>query len=249
MQQGRRRTPMPIREREALAKGPGPVITYIMSPEELEEYRATGKLIKEEEKMKQLTKEKYLQLRLEGKGRTEIMRMYFKGAKAFYEQLEAWGIKERDAEERALELMPKSEPEVVEGKLAIILDEPETKPNEKPASLAEQIEQLILQHRLEHNTTAKIKQWAIDRNLHTADPAKQILKLGEEYGELCQGLAKGNSDQVIDSIGDMYVVLVVLSMQLGIDIESCIDQAYDEIKDRKGKMINGVFVKEEDITA
>lgn len=98
-------------------------------------------------------------------------------------------------------------------------------------------------------TTKLIKQWAEDRNLHTADPNKQTLKLGEEFGELCQGLAKGNGPQVIDSIGDMFVVLTILSMQLGVNVEDCIELAYNEIKDRKGKMINGVFVKESDLEA
>ena len=95
--------------------------------------------------------------------------------------------------------------------------------------------------------TEKIEGWAIDRNLHTADPNKQTIKLGEEFGELCQGLVKGNDDQVIDSIGDMYVVLTILSMQLGIELTDCVKMAYEEIADRKGKMINGVFVKEEDL--
>lgn len=95
--------------------------------------------------------------------------------------------------------------------------------------------------------TLKIKQWAIDRNLHTADPNKQMLKLGEEFGELCEGMAKDRLGQVIDSIGDMYVVLTILALQLDVPIEYCIKQAYDEIKDRKGKMVNGVFVKEEDL--
>ncbi len=95
--------------------------------------------------------------------------------------------------------------------------------------------------------TTKIKVWAEERNLHTADPNKQILKLGEEFGELCQGRAKDKPDQVIDSIGDMYVVLTILAMQLGTSIEECAALAYDEIRDRKGKMVNGVFVKEEDL--
>lgn len=98
------------------------------------------------------------------------------------------------------------------------------------------------------NLTEKIKQWAIDRNLHTADPAKQILKLGEEFGELCQAIAKNRKKAAVkDAIGDMYIALTNLSLQLNIDIEECIEMAYDEIKDRKGKMINGVFVKEEDL--
>lgn len=107
--------------------------------------------------------------------------------------------------------------------------------------------QVYGQHSREFGATEKIKRWAKDRGLDTADPAKQMLKLGEECGELCQGMAKGNQEQIIDSIGDIYVVLTVLSLQLGLDIEACIEQAYNEIKDRKGQMIDGVFVKEADL--
>lgn len=95
--------------------------------------------------------------------------------------------------------------------------------------------------------TELIRQWSIDRNLHTADPNKQALKLGEEFGELFEGLAKGNEELTKDALGDMYVVMTILSQQLGFTIEECIEIAYDEIKDRKGKMINGVFVKESDL--
>ncbi|CEI81281.1 MazG nucleotide pyrophosphohydrolase domain protein [Oceanobacillus oncorhynchi] len=95
--------------------------------------------------------------------------------------------------------------------------------------------------------TDLIKIWAMDRDLHKAAPEKQMLKLMEEVGELAQGMAKGNQEQVIDSVGDVYVVLTILSMQIDLDIEDCIEQAYVEIADRKGKMVNGVFVKEEDL--
>lgn len=95
--------------------------------------------------------------------------------------------------------------------------------------------------------TRKIKQWAIDKGLDEAQPEKQMLKLIEEVGELAQGLAKGNLDQVIDSVGDVYVVLTILAMQMDLDITDCIAAAYDEISDRKGKMVNGVFVKEADL--
>ncbi len=95
--------------------------------------------------------------------------------------------------------------------------------------------------------TKDIRKWAKERNLDNADPFKQMLKLGEEYGELCEGLAKSKPRIVEDSIGDMYVVLTILALQLGIKVERCIEEAYDEIKDRKGKMINGVFVKESDL--
>ena len=95
--------------------------------------------------------------------------------------------------------------------------------------------------------TTLIEEWAIERGLHTANPDKQMLKLAEEFGELAQGMAKKNPDQIEDSIGDMYVVMTILSMQLGLDIEDCVLGAYNEIKDRRGKMINGVFVKEADL--
>src|SRR5699024_5661836 len=95
--------------------------------------------------------------------------------------------------------------------------------------------------------TLLIEQWAKDRNLHTADPNKQVLKLGEEFGELCEDMAKGKQDVVKNSIGDMYVVMTILSMQLGLDVREGISQAYDVIKDREGKMIDGIYVKEEDL--
>ena len=95
--------------------------------------------------------------------------------------------------------------------------------------------------------TARIEEWARERGLDTASPDKQMLKLGEEYGELCQGLAKNLPEQVKDSIGDMYVVLTILSLQVGLDIEDCVMHSHGEIKDRKGKLVNGVYVKEADL--
>ncbi|WP_193063434.1 MazG-like family protein [Oceanobacillus oncorhynchi] len=100
-----------------------------------------------------------------------------------------------------------------------------------------------------NNQTRLIRKWAKERGLDNADPAKQMLKLAEEHGELAAALAKGrHKSKIEDAVGDMYVVMTILCMQLDIEIESCIDTAYDEIQDRDGKMVNGVFVKEEDLT-
>ena len=93
----------------------------------------------------------------------------------------------------------------------------------------------------------KIEQWAMARDLHTANPDKQMLKLGEEHGELCEAMAKDRPMDKIDAIGDMFVVLTILSMQLGTSIDHCIKHAYTEIEYRKGKTINGVYVKESDL--
>ncbi|MCR1837594.1 MazG-like family protein [Pasteurella caecimuris] len=166
-----------------------------------------------------------------------------------------------------------------------------------------------------------IEQWAEERNLiEGSTPQKQMLKLIEEFGELCGGIAKNKPEVIKDSIGDCFVVLVILNLQhnwevcfedykdkyvfqfirtdlipnglnnleiirdicslipslYGINIKpvfddyryaiwsiivaledlaniydlsltECIQNAYNQIKDRKGKMINGVFVKEEDL--
>lgn len=93
----------------------------------------------------------------------------------------------------------------------------------------------------------KIRFWAEERNLHTADPKAQLCKLLEEVGELASGLNRNNLDLIKDSIGDTIVVLQILCLQLSLDFNECLQLAYNEIKDRKGKMIDGVFVKESDL--
>lgn len=100
---------------------------------------------------------------------------------------------------------------------------------------------------MEKTTAQKIREWAIDRKLDVADPAKQMLKLMEEVGELANAMSKLHYPNIKDSIGDIYVVLTILAMQYSLDIEYCIDTAWEEIKNRKGKTINGVFIKEGDL--
>lgn len=66
---------------------------------------------------------------------------------------------------------------------------------------------------------AKVQSWFYDRNLQTQDPNKQFLKLYEEIGELSRGLAENDEDVTKDSIGDITVVLIGLTLQLGIKTE------------------------------
>lgn len=92
-----------------------------------------------------------------------------------------------------------------------------------------------------------IRRWARERNIiDGATTHAQMLKLSEEMGELAAGIARGNAALVKDSIGDCVVVLTILAAQSGLTIEECIASAYDEIKDRKGTMRDGVFVKDQD---
>jgi len=90
----------------------------------------------------------------------------------------------------------------------------------------------------------KIRDWAEERGLYDkGDTKTQFCKLMEEAGELGRAVLKDNQAEFVDAIGDMVVVLTNMAMLGGTSIETCIDAAYDEIKNRKGKMVNGTFVK------
>ena len=93
-----------------------------------------------------------------------------------------------------------------------------------------------------------IRYWANERGLYEkGNTITQYAKLQEEAGELAKALLKNDHDEINDAIGDMVVVLTNLAHMHGTDIEACIAQAYDEIKSRNGKMINGTFVKEVEV--
>ena len=88
------------------------------------------------------------------------------------------------------------------------------------------------------------EQWHKDRNLiEGATDKDQLAKLIQEMGELSDNICKGND--IRDDIGDMLVVMINIMERNNITIEECLAVAYMDIKDRKGKMIDGIFVKEE----
>jgi len=90
-----------------------------------------------------------------------------------------------------------------------------------------------------------IRQWAQERGIYDkGNSHTQYVKLMEEAGELAQALLNKDSYEIKDAIGDMVVVLTNLAVLEGMQIENCIDSAYNEIKSRKGKMTNGTFVKQ-----
>lgn len=161
----------------------------------------------------------------------------------------------------------------------------------------------------------KVEQWSVDRNINHASPLKQFDKLVEEHGELVRGLNKQDMQLIKDSIGDMFVVLIIMMQQIkgniklalslsdfgegevntlnyikslfylgeklddfmsdnnngnlfseiqtlitnityllketayknSSDLRICLAHAYDEIKNRKVKMIDGKFVKDSDL--
>ncbi len=89
-----------------------------------------------------------------------------------------------------------------------------------------------------------IRAWANERGLYKqGDTKTQYCKLMEEAGELGRAILKDDKAEFVDAIGDMVVVLTNLAHLGGTTIEECVDSAYNEIKTRKGKMLNGTFVK------
>lgn len=112
----------------------------------------------------------------------------------------------------------------------------------------------------------KVIQWANDRNIIQGSTAtKQLEKTAAEFTELCIAAGKDEmlleytdvpgyhrtqeaiTADVADGIGDVLVTLIIVAEQCGLDIEDCLQVSYNQIKDRKGKMIDGKFVKEEDL--
>jgi len=94
-----------------------------------------------------------------------------------------------------------------------------------------------------------IKQWHYDRNLIDGSTDRaQFTKLMEEVLELHEAIVdvhRYNDVWVADAIGDIIVVLVNIAERNGLPIVECLDTAYNDIRDRKGRMVDGVFVKEE----
>lgn len=94
----------------------------------------------------------------------------------------------------------------------------------------------------------KVNEWAISHGLDKSNPKTQWMKVTEEVGEIRDVFLKPNDFadpewSLKDAIGDSIVTLIVLCLQLGYDVEECLTIAYNDIKDRKGVMIDDNFVK------
>ena len=104
----------------------------------------------------------------------------------------------------------------------------------------------------------KVIQWANDRNIIQGSTAiKQLDKTSEEFNELQRALAlyefyedaqinhdNPMTEEVMDAYGDILVTLIIAAAIDDIDLEDCLAQAYEVIRHRKGKLVNGLFIKE-----
>lgn len=114
------------------------------------------------------------------------------------------------------------------------------------AKLRKQMEAKTMTNTLDQ-LIKQVEQWSIDKDLHKGNPDRQALKFYEEAGEVGAALSRGNLEALKDGIGDTVVTLIILAQQHDMTLQECLQFAYDEIKGRKGKTINGTFIKEADL--
>lgn len=110
-------------------------------------------------------------------------------------------------------------------------------PNKEEQQMNNTLDQLVEQ----------VQQWSIDKDLHNGNSDRQALKFYEEAGEVAAALSRGQMDALKDGIGDTVVTLIILAQQHDMTLQECLQYAYNEIKGRKGKTINGTFIKEADL--
>lgn len=114
------------------------------------------------------------------------------------------------------------------------------------AELRKQLEAKTMANTLDQ-LVEQVQQWSIDKDLHNGNSDRQALKFYEEAGEVAAALSRGNLEALKDGIGDTVVTLIILAQQHDMTLQECLQFAYDEIKGRKGKTINGTFIKESDL--
>jgi NTP pyrophosphatase (non-canonical NTP hydrolase) len=91
----------------------------------------------------------------------------------------------------------------------------------------------------------EVLQWARQRDLLKPENVlQQYAKTVSELGELGDAIIKKDADGIIDGLGDTVVTLIILSAQLNLNLEECLGVAYREIASRKGKTVDGTFIKE-----
>lgn len=95
--------------------------------------------------------------------------------------------------------------------------------------------------------TANLKGWANARGLLSKDPHIQFTKIVEELGEMSAAYNKRKLTKLKDSVGDLFVTIIIFCHQVGLDPQECFNYAWEQIAHRKGKTVNGVFIKEADL--
>jgi NTP pyrophosphatase (non-canonical NTP hydrolase) len=106
-----------------------------------------------------------------------------------------------------------------------------------------------------NNLVDKVEQWSVEKGINEkATLITQWIKMHEEVHEVeCAiDIHNHNRDSVSHNeleleIGDVIVTAIILAQLHRTDAKTCLEKAYNKIKDRTGKMINGTFVKSADL--
>lgn len=92
-----------------------------------------------------------------------------------------------------------------------------------------------------------IEQWGHEKGiLPYVVPMAQLEKTEEEVAELRKAIEERDVEEITDAIGDIFVTLVMQTQAWGLDMETCVEQAYKTISQRTGSMVDGKFVKDGD---
>ena len=91
----------------------------------------------------------------------------------------------------------------------------------------------------------KVVQWGEARGIvQNSTPYAQAQKTQEELYELFEAILKNDRAAVADAYGDILVTLVMGCACADLDLLTCFQGAYNEIKDRSGFLNKeGIFVK------
>lgn len=96
-----------------------------------------------------------------------------------------------------------------------------------------------------NNLIQNVEKWADDKGLLVSENAtRQMLKVMEELGETASALAKNDQEELKDGIGDVFVTMIILARQCGFSSYECLLTAWNEIADRKGVTVDGIFIKD-----
>ena len=104
---------------------------------------------------------------------------------------------------------------------------------------------------LEDDLICKVLMWAKEKGIFEKGTVQsQTEKFLEEVKELEEELTaytKYSNERIMLEMGDVMVTLILLAEMHSFDIMEALQKAYDKIANRKGKMVGGKFVKEEDL--
>lgn len=89
-----------------------------------------------------------------------------------------------------------------------------------------------------------IESWHLEKGL--AEPNHQLVKVIEEVGELANEISHctGDIDAISDAIGDSIIALAGIATCYDLETIECLEKAWEQVKKRTGKTIDGHFVKD-----